>query len=222
MDKIDVRQDAERVLRHLHAEIRFSGEKDSFIKSMKELPVIKNDRFYRSYPEYANIILQADVISDLPVVALPDTTITNAAAALVFSSSCDIDVRNDRMHSPALLYSPIISTKQYEKSLHAELNANNDSEKASEISRRLKDVREQKITQLFYLPPGPGMNEEMLVSFDAIQNIDNESIDRNTINTRKLLSLSSYGWYIFLFRLSVFFNRMSDEVVQLRSEPHVS
>lgn len=48
--------------------------------------------------------------------------------------------------------------------------------------------------------------------FDRINNCDNDAMPRNDLDSRRLYSLSNYGLYLFLFKLSVHLTRIREGV----------
>ncbi len=60
-------------------------------------------------------------------------------------------------------------------------------------------------------PQKPNL-EESLVFLDRIWNLDNNYIDRSSLNKSRLFTLSNTGFYIFLTKLSIHFSRIRERV----------
>ena len=79
------------------------------------------------------------------------------------------------------------------------------------IINHISDIKKQRITQIMYLPATNNM-EESLVFLDKISNIDNKYIDRTNLKNLRIFSFSDYGFYLFVFKLSVHFSRIQEKV----------
>ena len=210
----------DELIKFLDNQPQYKNELAVYYESMKKLPSYDYSNFYSVYPEYADIITQGDAIGNLKIISLPDTEISNARA-MIFSNTCDIDLANQRKFPTRLIYAPIIKLSAYKDMLE---EANEDDVKIftkEQVNGHIADIRAQGISQIFYLPESKNLEEESIVFFDRINSADNESISREALSTERIFSLSSYGWYVFLARLSHFFNKLSDETVQLRFKPGI-
>ncbi len=76
----------------------------------------------------------------------------------------------------------------------------------------VRDVKNQNLTQVFYLPRGASLEEEYIVFFNTIVSCDTNHIFREQLNEQKLFSLSDYGIYLFIFKLSIFLTRLNEEI----------
>lgn len=50
------------------------------------------------------------------------------------------------------------------------------------------------------------------VSLDKIYHVDNRFINRDTLEDQRLFSLSDYGFYMLIFKLSIHFSRIQEKV----------
>jgi hypothetical protein len=173
---------------------------------LKDFPDNLDSRFYTTKLRGEPVIFQGDGIDNLIVLRLPDIT-KKEKACIVLSNTCDIDPNNKRNFPAQIVYSPIISLNDYIRKV---LSKTNKSENQKED--HLKDIRSQRITQIFYLPEIQGTLDESIVFLDRIYNVDNSFVDRDTLDQQRLFSLSDYGAYLFLFKLSIHFTRIQDNV----------
>ena len=54
--------------------------------------------------------------------------------------------------------------------------------------------------------------EESIVFLDRILHVSQKYVDRETIGTRRLFSLSDYGFYLFVFKMSMHLSRIREGV----------
>ena len=178
----------------------------SLFDELSQFPDNIDSRIYSQAVAIENSeVLQGDGLSSLSVVNLPDTRI-QAVNAMVISNSCDINPENQRLFSSSICYSPIYALAKYHESLRVRLGRFY----YSKIDQLVSEIRSQRITQIFYLPRGGSLEYEGFIFFDRICSCDNSTIPRSGLNDRRLFSLSNYGFYLFLFKLSIHFTRVRE------------
>jgi hypothetical protein len=79
------------------------------------------------------------------------------------------------------------------------------------IKNHISDVKAQKVSSMFYLP-SIGELGESVVFFDRLLHVSQKYVDRKTVQTRRLFSLSDYGFYLFVFKLSIHLSRIREGV----------
>jgi len=152
------------------------------------------------------ILYQGDGIINLPYLELPRVDIKDVNA-MVLSNTCDVDPENPRDFPPRVLYAPIMPLANYRAGI---LRATGKSEE--QVDAHLSAIRQQHITQVFYLPEYPGKMEESIVYMDRIVNIGNGTIDRTTLPDQRIFTLSDFGAWLFVLKLSIHFSRVQDKV----------
>ena len=177
----------------------------TLLNELNNFPNNLDKRMYAKGPG-ENVIYQGDGIKSFPFVDLQHidkgTKIING---IVISNTCDIELTNIRLYTPSILYAPICSLDNYINMLESnKVNKN-------KIDNQIKDIRNQKITSIFFLPEN-GTISDSIVFLDRISHIDNNYIDRNQLSEQRLFSLSDYGFYLFLFKLSVHFSRIQEHI----------
>lgn len=150
-------------------------------------------------------IYQGDALEGMLIVRLPDPQI-NPAKVIIFSNTCDIDLNNQRLFDSMVVYSPILDLGKYEQALIK------NQVSASKVKAHIIAIRQQIITQIFYLPAGGFLKNDGIVFLDRICSCVNSSIDRSTIKSKRLFTLSDFGHYLFLFKLSLHFTRLTSKV----------
>ena len=141
----------------------------------------------------------------VPVIDLPDAT-TREVPAMIISNSCDNDPGNVRFFASHLCYCPIICLARYKDRLLER------GIEPGKIEKHLDRIRKQEVFQIFYLPEGSGIAEERLIFLNHLISCDTEFIYRGYRNGNRLYRLSDYGLYLFIFKLSVFFTRITEGV----------
>lgn len=177
----------------------------SLLKELKSFPDNIDARMYTSSLK-DNVIYQGDGINNMPIVDLTKgEIITKSAPVLILSNTCDMDLANTRLFPTSIMYVPIIKLSKYREVL------NNSCKDDTKIDNHINDLKQQKITQIMYLP-GNGIMDDSLVFLDRIHNINNKYIDRSKLCDTRIFSLSDYGFYLFIFKLSVHFLRVQEKV----------
>lgn len=179
------------------------SEKQLF-DELKSFPSNIDQRIYTSFLEDEPIIFQGDGLKNLLAINLPSTKI-KTVPGIVLSNTCDIDPNNKRNYPSPIVYAPIINFKKYSESLKDKLTI-------ERVESHLEAIKKQYITQIFYLPPIDSKLDESIVFLDRVHHIDNKYIDRSNLKDSRIFTLSDFGNYLFLFKLSLHFTRIQDKV----------
>ncbi|MDD4969490.1 MAG: hypothetical protein PHT07_08685 [Paludibacter sp.] len=181
---------------------------DSYQKlltAVKQFPENIDQRIYSNILNDYNSILQGDCISNMPVVNLPILKIGNVDC-IILSNSCDNFPDHQRYFPTRLTYAPIFNLNKFINKAKEQFELTSD-----QITGYLSSIKRQEITQILYLPKIENKLEESIVFFDRINNCSIEDIDSDIKNTRKF-SLSDYGFYLFIVKLSIHFSRIMEKV----------
>lgn len=164
--------------------------------------------YYTSRLAQEPVLFQGDGITNLPYLELPRVEIKDVNA-MVLSNTCDVDPENPRDYPPRVLFAPIMPLANYRAGI---LRATGKSEE--QVDAHLEAIRKQHITQVFYLPEYAGKMEESIVYMDRIVNIGNGTIDRTTLPDQRIFTLSDFGAWLFVLKLSIHFSRVQDKVAR--------
>jgi len=175
------------------------------LTELKQFPDNMDARLYIAATELTDKILQGDGIDSAPVINLPDDDIREAPV-MVVSNSCDNDPSNARLFASRLSYCPILRLNKYKQRLLEE------GRESRAVEDHISDIRKQRIAQIFYLPVGSGVDEERFILFSNLISCDADHIYRTDGNENRLFRLSDYGIYIFIFKLSVYFTRITEGI----------
>lgn len=177
----------------------------SLFEDLKAFPDNINSRFYGNVLDDELTIFQGDGIRDLPVINLPDIKI-KPFPAIVISNTCDISEENERKIEPKILYCPLLRISKFEIQLR------NSKVQEEKISRYINEIKEQRISSIFYLPQGGELPEDCIALLDNINNCKTSFVSNEEIPGKRLFSLSNYGFYVLLFKLSIHFTRIREAV----------
>ena len=181
---------------------------DNYQTLLGELRAFPNniDKRLYSTPLEKNILFQGDGYDSFPFVDMAHWDKgCKYRHGIIMSNTCDMDMSNKRFYPSSIMYAPLISLDNYEMFLR------NNNVSKDKIGRNLSDIRQQRISSIFYLPAIYKVPES-IVFLDRVYNIENSFIDRSTLADHRLFSLSDYGFYLFLFKLSVHFSRIRERV----------
>lgn len=136
--------------------------------------------------------------------------------ALILSNTCDIEDSNKRLVKSNVIFCTIYSLEVYLK----ELKKNNI--KLERINSFLNSLKSNEYSSLFYLPElvlnGVQIVEESFIRFDEVTSIPSEnlkkffSLEYREKKGDRIFSLSQYGFYLLLFKLSIHFSRMREGI----------
>lgn len=179
----------------------------------KELDGFPNNFDKRVYTTRLNSernIFQGDGISELPYLHLPSPEI-KPLLAMVLSNTCDLDQTNNRLAQLRMVYAPIINLNKYENILLKE-HVYTGKKTPESINSHISDIKNQYVSHIFFLPKGGTLEEDSIVFLDRVNNCPSNLIDSESIISRRLFTLSDYGFYVFLFKISIHFTRIREGV----------
>jgi hypothetical protein len=126
---------------------------------------------------------------------------------MVLSNTCDIAPENKRLLGPRLLYCPIISFGKY-------ANLVSTHKGQPDPKQHLEDIRMQRISEMFYLPRNEQLGEDGIALLARINNCDAQRVSLQELARDRLFTLSDYGFYFFLFKLSIHLTRIRENVAR--------
>jgi hypothetical protein len=150
-------------------------------------------------------IFQGDGLRDIPVIKLPDKRI-KIGPVIVISNTCDTSPSNKRWEIPKLIYCPITKLTNYVELLKKK------SIPEDRIQNRIADIRKQYVSTIFYLPKGANLPDECVALLDSVNSCDVSILNPQEIGNKRLFSLSNYGFYVFLLKLSIHFTRIRETI----------
>ena len=195
----------EDIKKYLPQYLSDSDAKQLF-SALKDFPNNIDERFYSNYNLDDDILYQGDCLKDIPAFNLPDTR-TKLSQSMAISNTCDMDLSNSNKrpwNTQRILFSQIILLEKLEKVLYQKFSEDR-------ISNYISSLRKQQITNAFYLPKSKNL-DEAVAFFDYTNSFDINFVDRESLKDKRLVSLSNYGFYILLLKLSIHFTRIQEKV----------
>jgi len=163
-----------------------------------------NNKFYTTALFDKDILFQGDGIKNMPVVYLPESTI-HETSVMILSNTCDNEPERGGFMARSLVYAPVIKLNKL-----CTLLIDNGI-RNTQIDSLLSSIRNQNVTQVFYLPAGDGVEEEAIVFLDKVNSCDN-FLNIDKIQKDRLFCLSQYAFYLLLFKLSIHLTRVQEKV----------
>jgi hypothetical protein len=125
-------------------------------------------------------------------------------SGLVLSNSCDLSLANTRATTPNITFVPLMKLQRYLAVLE---NSGQNEQQRADVAA---SIRRQAVTSLMHLPAIPEQMEESLALFGDVRS---EPLNHFMAGERSLIfRLSDFGFYLFLFKLSIHFTRMLEGV----------
>lgn len=147
--------------------------------------------------------VQGDCCQSAPMIDIVSGQRKNVVS-LVVSNSCDIDPTNPRPIPAMTMIAPIITVSSFRKMLE-------DANKTpASVEATINSSKEQKITNLFYLPSVSVIEDDGLVMLDRIFHVPYSMLP--SAPEYRDFSLSQVGFYLLLVKLSMHFSRFHEEI----------
>jgi len=178
---------------------------ESLFQELREFTDKPHDRLYSAILAGDEGILQGDGLSLMPISNLPDHKVEDGPV-MVLSNTCDIDKENKRHTPPRITYCPIIKLSRFIESLEKKSIAK------EAIDQTVETIRLQRSSSIIFLPKGGHLPEDCLALLDRATNCDFRSAPQVKDSPNRLFSLSDFGWYLFLFKISLHFTRMQEAI----------
>jgi hypothetical protein len=180
---------------------------DKLFEELRSFPENISERFYSTTLTGSMSLYQGDGLKNLGWYN-GGTGKTILAKGLVISNTCDISSENTRLFQPYLTFAPIWDFQKY----IGKLKENLGPDECTAIDSHANAIRQQKITQFFYLPSGSAGTGESFARLDILQSIPLTMMGSENIESERIFSLSNYGFYMLVFKLSVHLSRIRDTV----------
>jgi hypothetical protein len=127
---------------------------------------------------------------------------------VLLSNSCDINPNNPRDFPPRIVFAPLIPLQAY-----VDLLRSASVLKPEQIEAKLDSIRKQRVTSLFYLPEGGGLDADHIAILDDLHNVPLKMFLKE-VDRVKLFTLGQMGFYLFLLKLSIHFCRFQEGVAR--------
>jgi hypothetical protein len=192
----------------LHDQIPYyltKEQKEGLLKALKDFP--RNAPYYLTgqyKEEYQEKLLQGDGWTKLKIFNFY-TGEKASINGIVLSNTCDVTPENARDIPVNIVFAPIVPLSAYSAALE---KGGISSEK---IQQKIQAIKAQQITTIFYLPAGDGFDKDHIVLLDDIHTIPAKAFEQEAEKSKQF-TLSLFGFYLFVFKLSVHFCRLHEGV----------
>lgn len=184
----------------------------NLFSELENFPDNIDSRLYTNILKETELIYQGDGISGLLSINLPDIR-TGPVPGMVLSNTCDIDEGIERVSESRLVFSTIFQLEKYQDLLLRKYVETGLKNKES-IMDHIQQIRNQYISHIFFLPAGGFLQCDSIALFDRVNNLPNNIVKRSEIQQRRLFTLSDYGFYLFLYKLSIHFTRIRENIIR--------
>lgn len=174
--------------------------KENLAKALENFP--RQIEYYIN--KFPDEIFQGDGWTSVAMINF-ETSAKKLVKAILLSNSCDVSPENKRELPVRLTFAPIIKLSGYLSRL---TEAGLDKQ---QIDAKIVAIKEQRITSLFYLPKGAGLDEDYIALLDNLHSVPYKAFSEQP-ERLKLFTLGQVGFYLFLLKLSVHFCRFHEEV----------
>lgn len=179
-------------------------QKGALASALSRFP---NEKEYYLSGLYADEMLQGDCWTNLQIFRF-DTGDKKKVPGIILSNSCDISPENRREIPPNVVFSPVIKLSKY-----ATLLAHSGVEPAK-VKAKIEAIKKQAVTTIFYLPDAlGGLGDEYIAILDNVHTMPSAAIKVSEEN-KKGFTLNTLGFYMFIFKLSINFCRLRENVVR--------
>jgi hypothetical protein len=171
-----------------------SGAKEALKNSLDDFPnnlekMIMPENIFN---EYKSKLLQSDIIECKNIYD------GHNAKVMIISNSCDNSSENERNFPICVSFVAILSLEKMKEAFEK------SGKDKQAIDNKIDAIKKQQVTNMFYLP------NDMVALLDRTMHLDYNKFSEAMIN--KIASLSNYGFYVFLFKLSYHFTRLREGV----------
>lgn len=188
-----------------------SLERDALRKELASFPTDgTKDTIYTSALDGVNYLLQGDGIDEMPYVNLPDLKIGKVQGILL-SNTCDMSTENKRVNPCRIMFAPLIDFSKYSQMVYANYNK-------AKAESHLNDLKRQYITQALYLPKGAKLKNDSIVFFDRAISLPLTEELVEQFSKKKIFTLSNFGFYLFLLKISIHFTRIQEKIDRATGE----
>jgi len=199
----------EEVKKYLPHYLSAESQSELF-EDLKKFPNNIDQRFYSYSLTKDENFYQGDGVRKLLITNLPNAEI-KPLPSIILSNTCDISPQNERLFPTRILYAPIFQLAKYREAL-IEDHVQTNKIDITKIDSHIESIKKQIVTQVLFLPKGANLQNDSIVFLDRINNCPVNELIKEKCNSDKLFTLSNYGNYVFLIKLSIHLTRIREGV----------
>jgi hypothetical protein len=178
--------------------------KVALVQALSRFPA---DSEYYLVGKFQDELLQGDGWTKMQVLRF-ETGEKKDVLGLILSNTCDVAPENKRELPTNIVFAPVIKLASYVNLLKkAGLEEN-------KLKNKIASIKGQEVTTIFYLPDAiGGLGEEHIVLLDDVHTMPSSVFQSSTAKT-KAFTLSNLGFYMFIFKLSIHFCRLREDIAR--------
>ncbi len=176
---------------------------EKLFSELEDFPKNIDKRFYSRVLKRQPVFFQGDGFSEVPIADYVSCTFRQTKGFLL-SNSCDISPDNKRIYNTYLSFVPLFDLIKWKEVLLEEGHEEN------RINNHIRAIKEQKVTSFFFLPKTDGLVNDCFARFDCVFSIGSSKKLNEKLFKGKFFTLSNYGFYMLLFKISVHFTRVQE------------
>lgn len=186
------------------------SQKQDLYSEMLKFP--RTTQFYLHRPDLRDQLLQGDGWQGFIAINF-HTGQRKAVSGVILSNSCDVSTDNSRSLPVNILFAPLVSLSQYEQLLLA------NGKTPAQVDSQFNEIRNQKVTSMFYLPRLTGVIEESIILLDDIH--VHPLRDFLEVSNEPLFQLNQFAFYLFLIKLSIHFCRFQEDIQRFEDAAYI-
>ncbi len=170
---------------------------------LRELRSFPDGMNYYLQPGYQDELLQGDGWRQLQLRNFL-TGEKDLVHGVMLSNTCDVSPENKRDLPANIVFAPLIALATYETVLAR------SGVSAGSIRLKIDAVRKQRVTSMFYMPSGAGLEADHIVLLDDVHTMPASAFKAES--TAKIFTLSQAGFFLFILKLSIHFCRFHENI----------
>jgi hypothetical protein len=196
--------DADALRRQIPYYLTAAPEQKILVKELKALTEGADRGYFipAGYDGFTNEMLQGDGWRGFQIFSFKSGNV-NPSRGIVLSNSCDVSPENARVLPPNVTFAPIAKLSKIVERFR---DHGLDKEK---VASRLMEIKAQRVTNIFYLPADGLLEEDHVALLDDLHSMP---VEVHRKDAQKLFTLSMAGFYLFVFKLSVHFCRLHEDL----------
>ena len=157
-----------------------------------------------AHNEFVDTMLQGDGWRGFEVFSFVSGK-RHSVRGIVLSNSCDVNPENRRDLATRVTFAPLVKLSAYRSMLKR------SGIDPAKIRDKIAAIKAQRTNSIFFLPAGGSLKADYLIRFDEVQSMPLEAHEKCG-NREKLFTLSDTGFYMLIFKLSIHFCRLQEDV----------
>jgi len=196
--------DTEDLQRHIPYYLT-SEDQNTLLNELKAISEGSKGRYLLSKfnDHFQNEMLQGDGWKGFQLFSF-DRRTQHTVRGIVLSNSCDIDPTNRRGVPRRRVFAPLVRLSKYENLLLKSIDRRR-------VDDKLASIRAQKTTNIFYLPARESLEDDYIARLDDVHSMPLSDLSESECG-KKLFTLNNTGFYMFIFKISIHFCRLQENI----------